>query len=57
MLGRPEAVKMGLVKSECSMSALCFGTSGLLKTETVKIILKEDAQPYAVHTARHVPLP
>ena len=34
-----------------------FGWSGLLKTEPVRIALHEDAQPYAVPTARRIPLP
>ncbi len=35
---------------------MLVGTSSMLKTQPIKIRLKEDAQPYAVHTAR-VPLP
>ena len=34
-----------------------FGSSGLLKTEPVRIALQDDAQPYAVPTARRIPLP
>ncbi|XP_039610078.1 uncharacterized protein K02A2.6-like [Polypterus senegalus] len=34
-----------------------FGEHGTLKTESVKIQLKDNAQPYAVHIARRVPLP
>ena len=30
-----------------------YGEYGTLKTEPVKIHLKDNAQPYAVHTARH----
>lgn len=56
LLSQPEAVKMGLVKWVEHVRSV-FGTSCLLKTEPVKIILKKDAQPYAVHTARCVLLP
>lgn len=34
-----------------------YGEHGTLKTEPVKFLVKDDAQPYAVHTARRVPLP
>lgn len=34
-----------------------YGEHGPLKTEPVKIELREDALPYAVHPARHVPFP
>lgn len=34
-----------------------YGERGTLKTEPVKFLVKDDAQPYAVHTARRVPLP
>lgn len=30
---------------------------GLLKTQPVKIVLQENAQPYAVYTAHRVPIP
>lgn len=33
------------------------GEFGLLKTQPVKIVLREDARPYAVHTARRIPIP
>lgn len=57
LLGRLEAVKMGLVKRMDQVSNI-FGSSGLLKTEPVKTVtLQEDAQPYAVHAARWIPLP
>uniref|UniRef100_A0AAV2MQB9 Retrotransposon gag domain-containing protein n=1 Tax=Knipowitschia caucasica TaxID=637954 RepID=A0AAV2MQB9_KNICA len=35
----------------------CGKCGGLLDTEPVKIVLQEGAQPYAVHTARRIPLP
>uniref|UniRef100_A0A3P9JCS6 ribonuclease H n=1 Tax=Oryzias latipes TaxID=8090 RepID=A0A3P9JCS6_ORYLA len=56
LLGRSEAVKLGLVKRLEEVSDV-FGAGGLLKTEPVKIALREDAQPYAVHAARRIPLP
>ena len=56
LIGCHEAVKMGLVKRIQEIGGV-FGSSGLLKTEPIKIALHEDAQPYAVHTARRVPLP
>uniref|UniRef100_A0A3B4U8Y0 ribonuclease H n=1 Tax=Seriola dumerili TaxID=41447 RepID=A0A3B4U8Y0_SERDU len=56
LLSRPEAVAMGLVRRVDEVSSV-FGSGGLLKTEPVKIALKEDAQPYAVQTARRIPLP
>lgn len=56
LLGRHEAVDMGLVKRVNEVSAV-FGSGGLLNTEPVKILLPEGAQPYAVHTARRIPLP
>jgi len=30
---------------------------GLLKTQPVRIVLQNDAQPYAVHTTHRVPIP
>lgn len=33
------------------------GAFGLLKTQPVKIGLKEDARPNVVHTARRIPIP
>lgn len=56
LLGCKEAVKMGIVKRMDEVSGV-FGSSGLLRTEPVKIALREDAQPYAVHAARRIPLP
>lgn len=34
-----------------------YGEHGTLKTEPVKIQLKDDAVPYAVHSVRRVPFP
>lgn len=56
LLSRDTATAMGLVRRIEEVSD-AFGEHGTLKTEPVKILLKEDAQPYAVHTARRVPLP
>ncbi|RXN17021.1 RNA-directed DNA polymerase-like protein [Labeo rohita] len=47
---------MGLVKRTEEVHN-AFGEHGTLKTDPVKIQLKENAQPYAIHTARRVPLP
>lgn len=55
LLSRPLAVEMSLVKR---VHAVCStGEFGLLKTQPVKMVLREDAQPYAVHTAHRVPIP
>ncbi len=56
LLSRSTASSMGLVK-RIEKVHNAFGEHGTLKTEPVKIQLKEKAQPYAVHTARRVPLP
>lgn len=55
LLGREEAVEMGLVKRMDKVSGV-FGSSRLLKTEPVRIALRYDAQPYVVPTARPLPL-
>ncbi|RXN09757.1 hypothetical protein ROHU_010964 [Labeo rohita] len=47
---------MGLVK-RIEEVGMAFRDHGILKTEPVKILLKEGAEPYAVNTARQVPLP
>ena len=62
LLSRPLSVKMNLVRrveeTVCSTEHLqAYGEHGTLKTEPVRIQLKDNAQPYAVHTARRVPLP
>lgn len=56
LLGRDTAVEMGLVKRVEHVRATA-GQEGTFKTEPVQIHLKEDAVPYAVYTARRVPLP
>lgn len=56
LLGRDTACAMGLVKRIEEVHN-AFGEHGTLKTDPVKIRLKENAEPYAVHTARRVPLP
>ena len=62
LLSRTLSVKMNLVRrvdevksDACHLQA--YGEHGTLKTEPVKIELKDDAVPYAVHTARRVPFP
>lgn len=47
---------MGLVKRIEEVHK-AFGEHGTLKTEPVKILLRDNAEPYTVHTARRVPLP
>lgn len=55
LLSRPVALAMGLVRRVYEISS--DQEFGLLKTQPVKIVLQEDAQPYAVCTARRVPIP
>ena len=55
LLGRETAVEMGLVKRVQQVKRTEH--QGILKTEPVKINLKEDAVPYAVRSARRVSLP
>lgn len=50
-----EAGKMGEVERGGHVSTV-FRTSGLLKTEPIKIPLKENAQPYVAQTAGCVTL-
>lgn len=47
---------MGLVERVDELTGV-VRSEGLLNTEPVKIVLQDDAQPYAVHTARRIPLP
>ena len=47
---------MGLVKCVEEVHT-AFSEHGTLKSEPVKILLRDHAGPYTVHTARHVPLP
>lgn len=56
LLSRPVALAMGLVRRvyEVSSNKQEFG---LLKTQPVKTVLQNNAQPYAVYTARRVPIP
>lgn len=56
LLSRSIAAEMGLVKRIEEVHG-AFGEHGTLKTEPVKIQLKDNATPYAVHTARRVPIP
>ncbi len=63
LLSRDLSVEMNLVRRVDEVTQhtgghhQAYGEHGTLKTEPVKILLKDDAQPYAVHTARRVPLP
>lgn len=56
LLSRGMAMKMGLVKRVEEVHK-AFGEHGTLKTDPVRIQLKDNAQPYTVHAARRVPLP
>lgn len=56
LLSSDTATMMGLVKRIEEVHK-AFGEHGTLKTDPVKIQLRENAQPYAVHAARRVPLP
>ena len=56
LLSRQVAEAMGLVKRVYEIHS-AGGSLGLLKTQPVKIVLREDAQPYAVYTARSVSIP
>lgn len=56
LLNCQTATEMGLVKRVEQVSTV-FEGGGTMKTEPVKIHLKVDAVPYAVHTARRVPFP
>ena len=53
LLGRGVASRMGLISK---VDAVEEGV-GCLNTDPVKIVLKEDAQPFAVVVARRVPIP
>lgn len=61
LLSRALSVRMNLVRRvdelKCIPSHLTHSEHATLKTEPVKIQLREDAVPYAVHTARRVPFP
>ena len=57
LLGRNVAVAMGLVQrvEEVQKCQSTFGKDlGLLNIKPVRICLREDAEPYAVNTARRV---
>ena len=55
LLSRPAALAMGLVKRVHEINS--EQEFGLLKTQPVKIELQDNFQPYAVCTARRVPIP
>ena len=59
LLARSVSEAMGLVKclEEVDIHDNIFGSAGLLKTEPVKLTLKENAKPYCVTTARRIPFP
>lgn len=55
LLSRSAASTMGFV-ARLDENEL-YGKTGLMKTTPVKIVLKPDAQPYCLNTARRVPFP
>lgn len=57
LLSRTVSETMGLVKRLDEVENNIFGTAGEMKTEPVKIKLKENAEPYCLTTARRVPFP
>lgn len=63
LLSRSLSVEMNLVRrvdeiaTNTGKQQQPYGKHGTLKTEPVQIELREDAVPYAVHTARQVPSP
>ena len=58
LLSRKVAKKMGIVKRihEIRRNTV-FGDIGLIKTHSVKIKLKDNAQPYCLSTPRRIPIP
>lgn len=57
LLSRNVAEKMGMVRHIEEAPESIFGKTGLLKTDPVKITLKNGGNPYCVTTARRVPFP
>lgn len=58
LLDRTTAVRMGFIKRvDEIVDTDIFGDIGLVSCEPVKIILKNDAQPYSVTTPRRIPIP
>lgn len=59
LLSRDAAVKFGLVQrlDNLEQDSDVFGTSGLLKCNPVKIVLRDDCEPYCVPSPRRIPIP
>ena len=55
LMSRSVACRMGLIKKIENVEV--FQGLGCLKTEPVKILLRDDAQPYDLSVARRVPIP
>ena len=55
LLSRSVAVHLGLIQHIEEVSV--YGDVGLLKGEPVKIVLKDNAQPYSVAAPRRIPIP
>ena len=57
LLSREMATKMGFIKRVEDVRTELFAELGLVDCEPVKIVLRDDAEPYSVSTARRVPIP
>ncbi|XP_064595725.1 uncharacterized protein K02A2.6-like [Liolophura sinensis] len=57
LLSRGAAVAMGLIQRLDEINDSVFGDIGLMRCDPVKIKLKENVTPYAIHTARRIPIP
>ena len=59
LLGRGPCVRLGLIAGILAVEVHSVPEPGIgtLKGDPVKIILKENAQPYSVSTTRRVPIP
>ena len=57
-MGRGPCVHLGLIACILAVEAHSVPEPGIgtLKGDTVKIVLKENAQPYSVATARRIPI-
>ena len=57
LLSRSACSRLGVLRFTGEVNEDVFGEAGLLKTAPIRIQLREDAVPVALHTARNVPLP
>ena len=57
LLRRSTALSLGLVKHLGKMNDLAFGAVGKpVDCDSIKIVLKEDAEPYNIRVARRIPI-